>query len=66
MFTDIRMPQMDGNQLVEEAMRMMPDLKIVMTTGFASRINSRHAIPLVRKPYSRDELALAFGLLFGS
>jgi CheY-like chemotaxis protein len=66
MFTDIRMPQMDGNQLVEEAMRMRPDLKIVMTTGFASRINSPHAIPLVRKPYSRDELALAFGLLFGS
>jgi CheY-like chemotaxis protein len=60
MFTDIKMPQMDGNQLVEEAMRMRPEMKIVMTTGFASKIGSRHALPLVRKPYNRAELEHAF------
>jgi CheY-like chemotaxis protein len=60
MFTDIKMPQMDGNQLVEEAMRMRPGLKIVMTTGFASRVNPRYSVPLVRKPYALGELARTF------
>jgi CheY-like chemotaxis protein len=60
MFTDIKMPQMDGNQLVDEAMRLRPGLKIVMTTGFASRMNPRHAVPLVRKPYGLGDLARTF------
>jgi CheY-like chemotaxis protein len=60
MFTDIKMPLMDGNQLVDEAMRMRPGLKIVMTTGFASRVKSRHSVPLVRKPYRLGDLARTF------
>jgi CheY-like chemotaxis protein len=61
MFTDIKMPVMNGNDLVEAALKFRPRLKIVMTTGYSSRITPRHAaIPVVPKPYTIGGLARTF------
>jgi CheY-like chemotaxis protein len=63
LFTDVVLPDgMNGQQLAEEARRRRPDLKVLMTTGYA-----RDAIPhggqvdpsvqLITKPFSYAALA---------
>ena len=61
LFTDIRMPVMDGPALVAEALKLRPELKIVLTTGYSSRghpLMARH--PLVKKPYRLADLVTVF------
>jgi CheY-like chemotaxis protein len=61
LFTDIRMPVMEGPELVEEALLQAPDLKIVLTTGYYSKGHPLAArYPLVKKPYRFADLAAVF------
>ncbi|WP_114954572.1 CHASE domain-containing protein [Sphingosinicella terrae] len=62
LFSDVVMPEMDGRQLAEEARRRRPDLKIVLTTGYApAEIFADNDwagwLPLLRKPFTMPRLA---------
>ena len=65
LFSDIALGAgMTGFELVREARRLYPQLPVLLTSGYersslggdATKI---HALPLLRKPYRREELALA-------
>jgi CheY-like chemotaxis protein len=64
LFTDIRMPVMDGEELVSEAIKRRPDIKVVLTTGFSSRTRYRGVFPVIRKPYRLGDLLDAFTTVF--
>lgn len=62
LFTDLIMPgHMNGVVLAREARRLLPSLKILLTTGYASESIERHGadgeFPVLDKPYRHDELA---------
>jgi PAS domain S-box-containing protein len=63
LFTDVVMPNgMDGPQLVAEARRLRPDLKVLYTSGYTenSVVRQRRLDPgveLLSKPYLRHDLA---------
>ena len=61
LFSDIVMPGgMNGVQLAEEARRLRPDLKILLTTGYdREALRSRNidtGIPILKKPYLNQDL----------
>ena len=61
--TDLSMPGRDGLQLMQELLRMAPDLAVIMITGFATVDNAIEAMKLgaedfIRKPYDMEELVL--------
>jgi two-component system cell cycle response regulator CpdR len=61
LLSDIRMPRMDGHQLVDKAVRLYPDLKVVMMTGYAAELptgGALHAreIRTLLKPLDIDRL----------
>jgi PAS domain S-box-containing protein len=62
LFTDVVMPEMNGNRLAEEARRRRPGLKVLFTTGYTrdAVVNNGVLDPgvaLVSKPFTMDELA---------
>ena len=54
LITDINMPGMDGHELAERAKRTNPDLKILQLSGREPR---RDGYPMIRKPFTADDLA---------
>lgn len=61
--TDLGMPGKDGLQLMQELLRIDPDLAVIMITGFATVDNAVEAMKLgaedfIRKPYDMEELVL--------
>ena len=63
LFTDVGLPGMNGRQLVSEACRRLPGLKVLYTTGYArnaivhqGRLDSD--VELLPKPFTREELAV--------
>ena len=54
-FSDLVMPEgMSGLELVREAQRVRPDLKILLTSGYSARAvlgDSGPDLPLIKKPY---------------
>jgi len=56
MVTDIRMPIIDGKQLVKEAMQFWPKLHVIFTTGFADLSGIPQSTPVLDKPYAFEEL----------
>ncbi len=63
LFTDIVMPGgMSGDELAREARRLMPDLKIILTSGFAEPSVAVRELAAeaswLKKPYSAMELAV--------
>ncbi len=54
LITDINMPGMDGHELAERAKRIKPELKILQLSGREPR---RHGYPMIRKPFSTEDLA---------
>jgi CheY-like chemotaxis protein len=61
LFSDIVMPGgMNGVQLAEEARRLHPELKILLTTGYdREALRSRNidtSIPILKKPYLNQDL----------
>ena len=59
--SDIRMPDMDGVQLLREARALLPEVEVVMMTAFANVDTAREAFLLgaydfVQKPFDNDLL----------
>jgi signal transduction histidine kinase/ActR/RegA family two-component response regulator len=62
LFSDVVMPGgMNGGQLAEEARRLRPGLKVLLTSGYVGEFEKSHPIAgdieVLTKPYRRDELA---------
>jgi len=63
-FTDLKMPAMDGLEVVKAVKHMRPDIDVVIITGFATvetavECMKYGAMDYVQKPFTEDEL-LAF------
>jgi CheY-like chemotaxis protein len=58
MFSDVVMPRgMSGLELVQQAQRRRPDLRIVLTSGFSTQALAGDLdFPLIKKPYRLSEL----------
>ncbi|WP_428485555.1 ATP-binding protein [Rhodopila sp.] len=59
LFTDIVMPGgINGVQLTNEAKRLRPGLRVVLTSGYSGTAGADppRNVPLLIKPYSRDQL----------
>jgi CheY-like chemotaxis protein len=52
--TDIRMPGLDGPGLVNRALGLRPEIKVIFVTGYATYRSA--AWPTLRKPFDLDEL----------
>jgi signal transduction histidine kinase/CheY-like chemotaxis protein len=62
LFSDVGLPGMNGTELAEEALRLRPQLRILLTTGYAQdqlidRCGFERGILLLTKPFTRAELA---------
>lgn len=62
--TDMRMPEMDGMELLQEARRLDPQLPIIMMTAFATietavEAMKRGAFDYIMKPFKAEEIDLA-------
>ncbi len=60
--TDMTMPQMTGDHLVEEILKIRPDLPTIICTGFSENIDEEKAKEIgirqyIEKPFSRSDLA---------
>jgi CheY-like chemotaxis protein len=59
LFTDIRMPGMDGFTLADFATILRPDLAVLFATGFADELAGAHRIPgikILQKPFGHMQL----------
>ena len=61
--TDVRMPDMDGIELLKTARDFLPDLGVVMMTAFATVDTAREAFKLgaddfIQKPFDVEELKI--------
>ncbi len=62
LFTDIVMPEVNGRKLADEAVRRLPGLKVLYTTGYTRNavVHSGAVDPdvqLISKPFSHEQLA---------
>jgi len=63
LFTDVIMPgAMNGRQLVDEALKRRPSLKVLFTSGYTENAILHHGrldegVLLLAKPYRKPELA---------
>jgi len=62
--TDMTMPQMTGDRLAREILRLRPGLPVLLCTGYSERLTEEGArrlgaAGLLWKPYLREELAAA-------
>jgi len=61
---DIKLPDMDGMEILKQVLKEKPDTKVIMMTGYASVENAVNAMKLgafdyLSKPFSADELILS-------
>jgi signal transduction histidine kinase/CheY-like chemotaxis protein len=62
LFSDVGLPGVTGAELAEEALKLRPKLKILLTTGYVQdstieRCRLVHGIQVLPKPFTRAELA---------
>jgi CheY-like chemotaxis protein len=63
LFTDVIMPGgLNGAELAQEARRLRPDLRVLLTTGFVAigadaPATADETLPMLKKPYRQPELA---------
>ena len=71
LFSDVMMPGgMNGSQLADEAQRLRPGLKVLLTSGYVANLDEgqvigRGELTVLSKPYRRDELARSLRLVLG-
>ena len=61
LFTDVGLPELNGRELVEEARRIRPGLRVLFTTGYARNAIVHQGrldpgVDLLPKPFSRAQL----------
>jgi two-component system NtrC family response regulator len=61
LLSDIRMPNIDGVELLELARRLQPDIKVILMTAYATVSQAVQAVKLgafdyITKPFEEDEL----------
>ena len=61
LISDVRMPEMDGEKLLQAARRSRPDFKVILVTSFGSPDDSRRlrdlgAIGFLLKPFKIPDL----------
>jgi nitrogen-specific signal transduction histidine kinase len=61
LFSDVIMPGMTGDQLAQEARILRPEIKVLLTSGFAAQLAAEggrlRGFPVIPKPYRQAELA---------
>ena len=62
LFTDIVMPEMNGRQLADAARKLLPDLKVLFTTGYTRNAIVHNGVldvgtTVLQKPFTIDQLA---------
>ena len=66
LITDFAMPGMTGAQLAEEARRVIPNLPVLLATGYAELPDgSGLALPRIGKPFTQAQLAQEIAKLAG-
>jgi PAS domain S-box-containing protein len=65
LFTDIVMPDINGNMLAREALQLQPDLKVVLTTGYFENQSPDGGpaadMKILAKPFTVEDLAETIG-----
>jgi PAS domain S-box-containing protein len=63
-FTDVVMPGMTGMDLAKQIERRWPGRRVVLTSGYSHVLaeEGSHGFPLLRKPYSVDQLMAVLGV----
>ena len=60
--SDVVMPRMNGRALVEEAVRLRPDMKVLLMSGYADQISKsgflQPGLHFIEKPFTSNALAL--------
>ncbi|MBL7405549.1 response regulator, partial [Escherichia coli] len=58
-FSDVVMPGMGGIAMARELKRRLPDLPVVLTSGYSHVLAQEgvHGFDLIQKPYSVDQLS---------
>lgn len=56
--TDMTMPGITGDQLVEEILKICPGMKIILCTGYSERVDEEHARSIGAKAYALKPLDL--------
>lgn len=64
LLSDIKMPKMDGVELLERAKQKQPDLKVILITAFATVSQAVQAVKLgafdyITKPFEDEQLLIA-------
>ncbi len=63
LISDMTMPGMTGVQLVKEALKICPDMPVILCTGFSGQLDRGTALPsgisgIIRKPPVKKEIAM--------
>ncbi|MGN7837305.1 PAS domain-containing protein [Stenotrophomonas sp. 22385] len=70
LFTDVVMPEVNGRQLADQALRRRPGLKVLFTTGYSRNALERDGVidpgvQLIGKPFTVDTLATRVRAVLG-
>ncbi|WP_421568081.1 PAS domain-containing protein [Stenotrophomonas sp. PD6] len=70
LFTDVVMPEVNGRELADEALRRRPGLKVLFTSGYSRNALEQDGVlapgvQLLGKPYALDALATRVRALLG-
>jgi CheY-like chemotaxis protein len=57
LITDFAMPGMTGMQLIQAARILLPELPVLLATGYAELPNGNLDVPRIGKPYTQTQLA---------
>ena len=69
LFTDIKMPGIDGFMLADMAKVSRPDLKVLYATGFGDEVSTKPGVrhgKILEKPYDPQQLREEVRLLLGA
>jgi PAS domain S-box-containing protein len=70
LFTDVVMPGMNGRELADQLTAIVPDMKVLFTSGYTEDVIGHHGIVdnglnFIGKPYRRDDLAIKLRKVLG-
>ncbi len=70
LFTDVLMPEVNGRELADEALRRRPDLKVLFATGYSRNALVQDgmldpSVQLIGKPFTVQELAARVRAVLG-